>query len=379
MQFKDIIGQQSIKKRLIGSVNEGRISHAQLFAGPEGCGGLALAIAYAQYIACKERTIEDSCGKCPSCIKYDSLAHPDLHFAYPITSAKENETSLKYISEWREAVMADPYLNLYTWIGLVGKENQQGIISVHESAEILRRLSLTSFEGGYKVMIIWMPEKMNIEAANKLLKILEEPMPKTLFVLVTEGPELLLSTIISRTQIIKIGRIADEEMKKALMEGQKLSEVEAERITYMADGNYEEALKLVRDPDSDNFNFIQFRQWMRNCFGKEVVKNLHWVEGIAGVGRERQKNFLDFAMSMMRETMLISYADDQMVRLHGEELEFAKKFSPYVHGENIIQITDELNRAARDIERNANPKILFTDLSFKLMVLLKQAVGVVNG
>jgi len=376
MQFKDIIGQEEVKQRLIASAKEGRISHAQLFMGPEGSGNLALAIAYAQFIACKNKGENDSCGTCPSCLKYQGLVHPDLHFAYPITSAKEGETSTLYLAEWREELAKNPYMNMFYWISIIGKENQQGVISKFESAEIMRKLSLTSFDGGFKVMIIWMPEKMNQASANKLLKILEEPTDKTLFLLVTENADQLLPTIISRTQLVKVNRIADEDMIKALMKRESLSEDEASRIAYLAVGNYNEAQHLIQNAEEENFNFVQFRTWMRICFGKDVLKNIHWVEGIATIGREKQKNFLAYAMSMTRETLMVSYGDASLIRLRGEELEFVKKFSPFIHGENCIQITEELNRAIRDIERNANPKILFTDLSLKLMTLLKQAVAV---
>ena len=376
MQFKNIIGQEEVKQRLIQSAKDGRISHAQLFMGPEGSGNLALAIAYAQFIACKNKGEDDSCGTCPSCLKYQGLVHPDLHFAYPITSAKEGETSTLYLAEWREELARNPYMNMFYWISIIGKENQQGVISKFESAEIMRKLSLTSFDGGFKVMIIWMPEKMNQASANKLLKILEEPTDKTLFLLVTENADQLLPTIISRTQLVKVNRISDEDMIKALMKRESLSEDEASRIAYLSEGNYNEAQHLIKNADEENFNFVQFRTWMRLCFGKDVLKNIHWVEGIATIGREKQKNFLAYAMSMTRETLMVSYGDASLIRLRGEELEFVKKFSPFIHGENCIQITEELNRAIRDIERNANPKILFTDLSLKLMTLLKQVVAV---
>jgi DNA polymerase III subunit delta' len=378
MQFKNIIGQNEVKGRLVQSAKEGRISHAQLFLGPEGSGNLALALAYAQFIACKNRGEDDSCGTCPSCVKYQGLVHPDLHFAYPITSAKENETSTKYLPEWREAVLENPYMNVFQWIQKVGAENKQGVISVYESAEILKKLSLTSYEGGFKVMIIWMPEKMNLASANKLLKILEEPPDRTLFLLCTENADQLLPTIISRTQLVKVNRIDDADMRKSLMEIHSLDEQEAARIAYLAEGNYNEALFLVKHGDEENFNFIQFRSWMRLCYNKDVLKTMQWVDGMAGVGREKQKNYLSYAIGMVRETLMISYGDASLIRLQGEELEFVKKFSPFIHGENCIQVTEELNRAIRDIERNANPKILFTDLSLKMMGLLKQAAGLVK-
>jgi DNA polymerase-3 subunit delta' len=378
MKFSTIIGQEDVKQRLIQSAKEGRISHAQLFLGPEGSGNLAIAIAYAQYIACKDRSENDSCGTCPSCVKYQGLVHPDLHFAYPITSAKEGETSTQYLVEWREELSKNPYMNMFHWISVIGKENQQGVISKFESAEIMRKLALTSYEGGFKVMIIWMPEKMNLASANKLLKILEEPPDKTLFLLVTENMDQLLATIISRTQLVKVNRIEDEDMRKALVKMHDLDEQEAARIVYLAEGNYNEARYLVQHADEENFNFIQFRTWMRLCYNKDVLKTIQWVDGIAGVGREKQKNYLAYAIGMVRETLMVSYGDASLIRLQGEELEFVKKFSPFIHGENCITVTDELNKAIRDIERNANPRILFTDLSLKMMAQLKPAAGLVK-
>jgi len=256
------------------------------------------------------------------------------------------------------------------------------VINVEESADILRKLSLTAYEGGYKMMISWQPEKMNVQSANKLLKILEEPPDKTLFLLVTENSDQLLPTIVSRTQLVKVNRIADEDLRDALVARYGLGKEEAERIAYLADGSYSEARQLLSGSSDENlpagqagFNFIQFRAWMRLCFTKDVLKAQQWVEGFAAEGREKHKNFVAYALNVVREALMLNFGDDRLVRLQGEELDFVRKFAPYIHGENCMQITDEFNRAIQHIERNANPKILFTDLSMKMMALLRQPVG----
>lgn len=379
MLFKEIIGQSEIKARLIQSVSGQRISHAQLFFGPEGSGALPLAIAYAQFIACAAKTFNDSCGGCPSCMKFAKLAHPDLHFVFPITSSKENETSSEHMNDFREAFLSNPYLNLFEWLQFMGAENKQGIISVHESASILRKLSLTTYESEFKTVIIWMPEKMNIAAANKLLKILEEPPDKTLFLLVTESEEQLLRTIVSRTQLIKIQKIADSDLKHALTEKNSLSEEEASKISYLANGNYNEALKLLSSENDEEWNNqAQFVNWMRKCVKKDLKEITGWVDEVSKIGRERQKNFLAFGLSIFREALQLNYGDYSLIRVDGEELEWMKKFAPFVNGENCERLIEEFNKAIAHIERNANPKILFLDLSLSCLELLKKPTTIMN-
>jgi DNA polymerase III subunit delta' len=371
MQFKEIIGQYEVKQRLIQTVNDGRISHAQLFMGPEGSGNLCMAIAYAQYIACANRQTDDSCGSCPACIKYQKFVHPDLHFSYPIISSPKIKTSTAVLTDWREAITENPYLNLFDWLQFLGGENKQGIIPVDESAEIMRKLSLTTFEGGYKVMIIWMPEKMNTQSANKLLKILEEPPDKTLFLLVTENEDQLLRTIISRTQLVKLNKIADADLIQALMNKHQLQEKDATRIAYLADGSYNEAKLLLINSQEESFNFTQFRTWMRICFKRDALAILKWVDEMAGIGRERHKNFLKYGMGIIREALMLNYNNPSLVRLQGDELDFALKFAPFINGNNVELVMDEFNKSLQHVERNANTKILFTDMSLKLFALLK--------
>ncbi|HEY4800220.1 MAG TPA: hypothetical protein VII99_14160 [Bacteroidia bacterium] len=375
MQFCNIIGQEEVKQRLIQSVKTGRVSHAQLFLGAEGSGALALAVSYAQYLLCKNRIAKDSCGTCPSCLKSSKLIHPDIHFVYPIAiKKKETEICADVISQWRESFLENPYLSLSDWFNHLNAENKQPVISVEESAEILRKLALTTYEGEFKVMIIWHPEKMNVSAANKLLKILEEPSDKTLFLLVAENEEALLRTIVSRTQLIKINRIADEEIKNALAEKHQQTAVDAARIAYLADGNYNAALNLIGEKQDENFYLHQFREWMRMCFKVDIVSAVAWVEEIANakVGREKQKEFLSYGLNILRECLIVMYGDKKIMRVDGEEQDFVKKLSTLLDGNMCKQLSDELNEAILHIERNGSGKIIFTDLSLKFMKIVSQ-------
>lgn len=376
MFFRDIIGQDEVKKRLIHSVEENRVSHAQLFLGAEGSGALPLALAYVQYILCKTRRGGESCGLCASCTKNAKLVHPDVHFVYPIAIKKhESEKSTDVITEWREAFLQNPYLNLSDWFSHLNAENKQPVIGVEESGEILRKLALTTYEGEFKVMIIWMPEKMNAAAANKLLKILEEPPDKTLFILVSENEEALLRTIYSRTQLIKITRVADDDIKKALMENKGLSQTDAAKIAYLADGNYNTALSLSSEGHGENIHLQKFREWMRMIYKADVVAAISWVEEIANskVGRENQKAFLLYGMSIIRECLVGLYADKKLLRVDGEELDFVQKLSTRLDGNICKQLSDELNEAVIHIERNGSGKLIFTDLTLKCMRIVRQA------
>lgn len=377
MLFSNLVGQDSVKKRLIQSVHDNRVSHAQLFLGPEGSGNLAMAIAYAQYISCSNKTSEDSCGSCSSCIKYNKLVHPDLHFVFPINtsslldSSKDSVICDFFLEFWRKSILHNPYFNLNQWYESIGIENKQGIISAKESNEIVKKLALKTYESEYKVMIIWMPEKMHNSSSNKLLKILEEPPEKTLFILVAENQDSLLPTVLSRTQLVKISKLSDQEIINALVSNKNISLDTATDVAFLCEGNYNEALMLLEENESENFYSSQFIQWMRLSYTVKVLDIIEWVDGIAALGREKQKGFLSYAIRMIRESMMLNYADKTMVKLNGEMLDFLSKFAPFIHGANCLQINEEFNKAYAHIERNANPKILFLDLSFKLMKLLK--------
>ncbi|MBI4930579.1 MAG: hypothetical protein HY841_07445 [Bacteroidetes bacterium] len=376
MQFGNVIGQNEVKNRLVSSVQNGRVSHAQLFLGTEGSGALPLALAFAQLLLCKSKSKNDSCGKCSSCMKSEKLIHPDIHFVYPIALSKEVRMSTDLAAEWREAFLQNPYLNLHDWFSYLSAENKQPVIGVEESAEILRKLSLTTYEGEFKIMIVWLPEKMNVQASNKLLKILEEPPDKTVFLLVSENEEALIRTIVSRTQLIKVNRIADEEIKLVLIERHNLTAADASRIVYLADGNFNSALKLISEKQEDNFYLHQFKEWMRMCFTVNITGIVSWVEEIANakVGREKQKEFLSYGLNILRECLAGMYGDKKLLRVDGEELDFVQKLSTRLDGNTCKQLSDELNEAILHIERNGSGKIIFTDLSLKCAKIVNKKV-----
>jgi DNA polymerase III subunit delta' len=383
MQFKDVIGHKEVKQRLISNVKEGRISHAQLFLGAEGGGNLPLAIAYAQYISCLDRTDEDSCGTCSSCVKFQKLVHPDLHFVYPVAAnaeVKDKPVSTKYIANWREAILEDPYLSLAQWQSKLETGNKQLLISKYESEAILKTLSLKTYEAEYKIMIIWYPEKFNTSSANKLLKIIEEPPAKTLFIMVAQDAEQIITTILSRTQLVKVGRIKEEELQQELITRYSIEQSAAHKIAHLSDGNFIEAKKLIEQSNSEDIFYTLFVTWMRSAFKGDVPGLIHWTEEIASTsfGREKQKQFLNYGLHVFRESLITNYGNDELSRVTNNEAGFLNNFAPYIHGANCIEIIELFNDASYHIERNVNPKILFLDVSLKLTKLLRVQVSVNN-
>lgn len=374
MKFSDIPGQKDIIGKLISSVKSERVSHAQLFSGPEGCGSLALALAYAQYISCENRSERDSCGSCKSCVKYGKMIHPDLHFVYPvIKDKKSNEpVSDNYIEQWREFVRQGPYFSMNRWLDSIEAGNAQGLIFASEASEILKKLSLKAFESDFKIMIIWLPEKMHIATANKLLKLIEEPPEKTLFLLVSDEPDKLVPTILSRCQVIKIPSFRAEEITSYLVENYHIHKAKADDISRSANGNIIRATELCQDEDSSLLNLDRFKTLMRFAWKKDIISIINWSEEMAAIGREPQKSFLSFALRIIRENIMLTL--DQMrnnlVFMTGEEAEFSSKFHPFINQENIYPFTDELNKAYAHIEANGNAKIIFLDLSLKLTRLI---------
>lgn len=384
MLFKDIIGQQEVKRRLIRTVKEGRVSHAQLFSGPEGSRKLALALAYAQFINCKDRQygdeqdIGDACGTCPSCVKYQKLIHPDLHFIYPVASTKEvkNPLSRDFLKTWRSTLLDNNFrVSLFDWYEAIGIEKKQGIINADDCSEILRTLSYKSFESEYKVMIIWMVERLFHSAAPKILKILEEPPDKTLFILVTENPDQIINTILSRCQMIKIPRLKDEEVKAQLEMDFPEAREKIENVIPLSEGNYNKAYKIFMDDGEESFLVENFIKWMRVCYMNEIQPIMEFVTGISRIGRERQKLFLSYSSRIIRNGMLLHYSVPHLARLNSEEREFFVKFRHFITDINIYQMSGALEQAQYHIERNANPNILFVDLSFTLSSLLKKAAA----
>jgi DNA polymerase-3 subunit delta' len=378
MLFKNIIGQHEIKERLKQTVRENRVSHAQLFFGGEGRGKLALAIAYAQFINCRDKnrfTNGDSCGVCPSCIKYNKLIHPDLHFIIPVstnTSVKEKPTSRQFIKHYRELLLENDYFTtLNSWYEKIGIEKKQAGINVYECSEILRTLSYTSYESEYKIMIIWMVEKLNYQAAPKLLKILEEPPDKTLFLLIAEQHEQIISTIISRTQLIKIPKIEDDEIIKACIEKLHVSREEAAMVAEIANGNFTEAVHLIKQGEGRKNYFDRFVGWMRLCWTVDVPKIMAFSDEISKEGRESNKSFLQFGMTVLRNCLVMNYTGKDIVKFREEERGFLEKFSPFVNQANAGRFSEEFNTAIYHIERNVSPGMVFLDLSLTVARLIK--------
>ena len=389
MKFSDIVGQEPLKQRLKRTVADNRVSHAQLFLGPEGTGKLAMALAYAQYINCRNRTPEDSCGECPSCKKYSKLIHPDLHFIYPINKTKEVDEkkvfSKDFIVPWREFLQQNNYyVSLPDWYEKIGIEKKQGMINADEADGINRSLAYKAYEAEYKVMIIWMVEKMNATSANKLLKNLEEPSAKTLFILISENQEQIIATILSRAQLIKFPRLEDADISLALQQQHQVEPAEASKIARIADGNYTVALMLAGKTGSGSISleaererFVVFREWMRRCFTiskelKEYDKLQETIPLLLGDGsREKQKEMLNYSLNMFRICLQYNVGNQHLVKLDGEELDFVKNFSAFIHPRNISYFDDEFNRAIFHIERNANAQIVITDLSHLIARILK--------
>lgn len=372
MRFSDVIGQKPLKERLLAAIADGRISHAQLFLGPEGSGALPIALAYAQYLVCENPTSEDSCGLCPSCLKSSKLVHPDITFSFPVAPKEKisNPKSIDFITEFRETVLANPYLNYQDWITALEVENKQGLINIHEARNIIQRLSLKSVEGSFRVILVWYPEKMNVEAANCLLKILEEPEEKTVFLLVAENDETIPLTILSRTQLVKVNRLLDDEVYRGLSRLPEIDSNLLKPVTHRAEGNYRLALQLLEEEDPDADRAETFLTWMRACLKINVQKLQQLSDELGGIGREQQKAFFEYSLSIVRECLLMNYGDEKLVRIEGKDKENFRKFAPFIHTANAERFIKALNEAHYHVERNANFKMLFMDLSFRIYRLL---------
>ncbi len=373
MLFTDIVGQEAIKSHLINTVKENRISHAQLFLGKEGYGSLALAIAYAQYIMCLDKKDNEACNECSSCRKINKLQHPDLHFSFPTVGAKSSQALISddYISQWREFVINNSYGTYEQWLEKMDAGNSQGSIKVKEAESIVRKLSLKSFEAEFKIMVIWLPEKMNAESANKLLKLIEEPPEKTLFFLISLNSELIISTILSRTQLVKINRISDDELFIGLQQQKNIDEKKAREISRMSDGDYNAACNMIETSVDAQQNFEFFTQLMRLSYMGKFPEIIKWVDSLSKEGREKQKVFLSYSLKMIRENLIMNQDQLSLARFSDHEKAFAQKFSSFIHPENSALLASELNSAYMHISRNANVKVVFLDLCIKLNRMLK--------
>lgn len=372
MFFKDIIGQEDVKEQLISSVKKGIIPHARLFCGPEGIGKLSLAISYAQYLNCLDPQDNDSCGKCSSCLKYKKLAHPDLHFVFPVIKKDKKEVCDDYISEWRAFVGDHHYFSLSQWLAYVGAENAQGMIYAKESEEIIRKLSLKIYEAKYKTMIIWLPEKMHEACANKLLKIIEEPYDKTVFLLVSNTPDQIITTIQSRCQRVNIHNIEESAIVDALKSEYNITPEDAVSVAHIANGSYLKAIETISLDEEHKFFFNLFVQMMRSSYARSIKDIKAIANEIATVGRERQKNFLVYCQRMIREYFVSNLKHSEMIYLNQEENRFGTRFAPFINEKNIIDFTAELALAERHIEQNVNAKMVFFDLCLKITMLLKR-------
>ena len=379
MQFSEILGQEHIKSHLTKSANLGRIPHAQLFVGPEGSGTLPMAIAYAQYLICSNQNGENS-GSNEACnLKFQKTSHPDLHFIYPTVSTEEVKTkpkSIDFITEWRQFLEQNKYGSLFDWYQILGVKNKQGEIRVDDAQEILKLLALKSFEGGYKVMIIWMADKLNIAASNKLLKLLEEPTDRTVFILISENEEDIIQTIRSRCQVLHFNGLPEKVIADALISNQNMEPKAALKIAHQAQGNYNKALQLLQTDNESTFFDKWFVDWVRAAFRAKgnaaaIQDLIQWSEQIAGLGRETQKKFLEFCIEMFRQALLLNYQAPNLVYMEPKVEKFKlENFAPFVNGNNINDIFKELSDAMYHIERNGNAKIILTDLSIKLTRLI---------
>lgn len=375
MNFSQIPGQKEIIGKLLRSVKEERVSHAQLFTGPEGCGSMALALAYAKLISCENRTEHDSCGTCKSCVKYEKMIHPDLHFVFPVIKGKKDTdpVSDNYIEEWRDFVKKSPYFTINNWLDSIEVGNAQGMIFASEASEIIKKLSLKTFESDFKIMIIWLPEKMHQASANKLLKMIEEPPEKTLFLLVSEEVDKVIPTILSRCQLVKIPSFSNSDIEKYLVQRFSIAADKAADISRVSNGNITRAIELCENEDSSMANLDRFKSLMRFAWKRDIISIISWSEEIATTGREAQKNFISFSMRILRENLMLSLDQlkNRLVFLTGEEATFSGKFHPFINQNNIYPLTEEFNLVYSHIEANGNAKIIFLDLALKITRLIR--------
>lgn len=344
-----------------------------MLVGNHGYGGLPIALAIAQYLNCENPGENDSCGNCNSCKKNLKLVHPDLHLVFPVNTTpevKKDPISSHFISQWREAVIENPYLSFEQWFEKLGIERKQGIISVHESKDIIKSAILKPFEGKYKIFVIWMVEKMHRESSTKLLKIIEEPNPGTIFLLVAESKENILPTILSRVQTYQVSRISDGEISEKLSEEVDDPDKVA-KVVHLAEGSWSEARRLSGMEGEEDFFSSIFVDWMRDCYQVKIEELIAFSDKMSKIGREKQKYFFRFALSILRESLLQNYHAVELSRVSGEIEKFKTNFAPFIHDANAIELVNEISEASYHIERNGNAKVIFLDLSLKVVKLLK--------
>lgn len=374
--FNEIIGQEETKQMLLRSVQTNHLAHALLFDGPAGSANLTLALALAQYVNCEDRQqfgtlTSDACGRCASCIKIQKLVHPDLHLVFPVANLAKGKTSEAYLTDYRKFLLDSPYRTLPDWLETMGAENKQGNISAEEARNILQKLSLKAYEGAYKIMLIWLPELMNVASANALLKVLEEPPAQTLFLLVTNQPDKLLITILSRTQRVAVRAFTDEEVATYLRQHQNLDETTARRLAYLADGNLAEALQLSQQDTASADQHAWFADWMRTCYRQDLIALVKQADQFDGFSKEKQKGLLDYSLRMYRDLFLWQQGASELLRLPDDELAFVKNFVRILSVQHIEQIVADLNEALYHLERNARAKMIMLDMSLTFSRLIR--------
>lgn len=373
MLFSEVVAQTSLASRLREGVRSEKVAHAQLFDGSEGSGALALARAYAQYLHCSDRTPEDSCGKCASCVAHSKLQHPDLHWSFPFFKKDSFGRSISdpFQSVWRESMLETAYFGIEEWLGKIGADKKQLFISVDEALEISRKLGLKAFHGGYKVLILWLPETMRVDTANKLLKLIEEPTDNTVMLFVSNSSDRLLPTILSRLQRIKVPRLSDVEAAAGLQKLAGVSEDSAMGWVHVTEGNITAANRLART-GSETPDLELFSSWMRACWARDAEAMMRQSNDFAAPGREAQKRFITYALHMVRQSIVGNYGASSLVRLTPGEKEFLSKFSKFIHHKNVVKISSLLEAAHKDIAGNVNSKVVFMDLSVQIHILLRK-------
>lgn len=375
MLFNEIPGNNLVKNQLVGSVKNNRISHAQLFSGNSGSAKLALAFAYARYINCSNKSKEDSCEKCPSCLKYKNLSHPDLHLIFPVLKSGSAKTCVSdnFVKRWRDFILKNVYGSINNWINTFGTENkkgEKGAIYKDEAISIQKKISLKHFESYYRIFLIWMPEQMNVQTSNKLLKIFEEPPIRTIFLLVSEQPNKLLSTIISRVQKTKINDFSTMDIV-GFFKNNNLSAEKIKEISSLANADLGKMIQLIQD-DTEEVNFFDdFSSWMRLAYKKDVINISKWVESFSTLGRNNQRLFLLYTIKMIRECLIFNFANKSLLKTNPKEFVFISKFAPFIHEENSVNIIEKLEKSINAINRNANAKILLFELSLQIIKFLK--------
>lgn len=372
--FRDVVGHDTLKENLIRTVRTDSMAHAQLFCGPEGIGKFAMAMAYARYIHCTDRGADDACGKCASCMQYNALTHADLHFVFPIVRGKDKKKALcdGYLPQWTHFIQENPYFSIDKWLKAINADNKQAAIYADESEAIWYKMMLKSLSSPYKIMIIWLPERMNAECANKLLKLLEEPAPRTYFFFVSNDPSKLLPTVLSRMRQIVMPVLSVDVIADALHRQYGVSEDDARAVAALSGGSYLRACDSLSLNEENDAYFDLFVQVMRLAYARRIKDLKEWSEEVAGFGRERLRHFLSYAERMIRENFIYNLACPGLNYMNAKETQFSSRFAPFIHERNVMEIRNLLEEANNDIGQNANAKIVMFDFCIHLILLLKK-------